>query len=143
MTINLNGLGGGGGGGFYKLAPDLDRIAEQATSSAGFKTITGIDASGALTTVLSLTGKWLLTTAVLSGTLAESMTLKLTVDGVVIIDSTFTANSNGVAVLGLATANITNPMLDAYGYCETSILLEVQTTSDTSIILQYNARPIA
>ena len=130
------------GGGLYKLAPDLDRIADQSSSSSGYKQIIGIDATAGLTTAISLSGKWLLTAAIFDSTLAEAMTVKITIDGVVTINSSFTAATSGIAIIGL-NQSISNPFNDAYMYCEETLLIELETTSDNSVAFRYTARPIA
>lgn len=142
FMINLAGFGGGG---FYKLAPDLNRIANQAAPNLSYLQIAGIDASGGLTTALSLTGKWLLTAAVFGLTSAELMTVRLTVDGVVIWRNSFTSlSATGISLLGGNSniSGISGTINDAYIYCDETMLIEIETTSDTDIRFQYNARPI-
>jgi len=131
----LNSITGGGGSGF-KLAPDL-AFPSRLTPSGGYATVT-VDPSGALTTMLSLTGNWLINGLYLSGFLAETVTVKLTIDGVVIWNDTFTP----------ATTLHLNTMIDSSApngtdiVCMTSFLLELQTATDTSVSLFYSARPI-
>ena len=128
------------GGGLPQLAPDLtfpaDRIATQST----YKRIDGIDATGGLTAALSLTGKYIVNYLSFTANAVENNTIKLTIDGVVIWDSTFIPGANSIVLFGNRAR--TNAGSDESLQCNTSLLLEIQTTSDNSISLEYIARPI-
>jgi len=130
-----------GGGGFYKLAPDLNRISEQKATGDGYKEI-NIDARGALTTVINLSGKWLLSSAFIYGAGNQVVTLKVTVDNIVIINDTFTVQNFRTAIVGVQ-GGITTQINDTYLYCDSNILVEFQTATANSVLFQYNARPIA
>ena len=130
-----------GGGGFYKLAPDLNRISEQKATGDGYKEI-NIDARGALTTVINLSGKWLLTNPFIYGAGNQVVTLKVTVDNIVIINDTFTVQNFRTAIVGVQ-GGITTQINDTYLYCDSNILVEFQTATANSVLFQYNARPIA
>ena len=131
-----------GGGGFYKLAPDLNRISEQKVTGDAYKEIDNIDARGALTTVINLSGKWLLTNAFIYGAGNQVVTLKVTVDNIVIINDTFTVQNFRTGIVGVQ-GSMTNQISDTYLYCDSNILIEFQTATDDSVLFQYNARPIA
>jgi len=131
----------------FKTAGDvLPRLAPDSTwpsslsGSTGYVEVTGINAVGSLTTALSLTGKYAIDYLRFDNLASESMTFKLTVDGVVIWNDTFTPSSTlrlfGLSNVG-ATGNIPSRML-----CEDSFLMEVQTTADTSVHFYYVARPV-
>ena len=136
MTIEI----GKAGGGLPQLAPDLTYPADRKNLNVKtYKEITGIDASGGLTTALSLTGKFAVSLANFLNTTAESMTIKLTIDSVVIWNATFLATSGAQYILGDSGGG--NGVAETI-LCNDSLLLEVQTTADTSINLQYMARPI-
>jgi len=126
----------GGGGGLYQLAPELDRLG--GASNAKFVVINAV---GSLTTVINLTGKWMLTAGMFENVAAEIMTLKVTVDGIVIFNSTFTADNSAIAVIGCQLSFNTS-INDTYIYCRESLLIELQTTSDSSVQFAYVARPI-
>ena len=143
MTIRTSSLSGGGGGGF-KLAPDLSYISNNRTSAEGYQEVI-IDPSAGLTTAISLTGKFAVSSMGVSNTTAESFTIKLTIDSVVIINDTFTASSSGISILnavnGTAQSSVAYNGIGAI-VCESSLLLEVQSTTDTSVNVNFVARPI-
>lgn len=130
----------GGGGGLPQLAPDLNYPANKDNAN-NYYFITGIDASGGLTPVLSLSGKFEISNLALHDQTVESNTYKLTVDGVVIWNATRPGQGTPDLFIG-GTLNSSSAATDAVISCETSFLFEVQTATDTSIALQYLARPI-
>jgi len=117
-----------------RLAPDLDFPASGAT----YKIITGINASAGLTTAISLTGKFCITLLRLDAVAAENVTIKLTIDGVVIWDASFVSSNSTQNLLNGLAAGIPQEAIQ----CNSSLLLEVQMATDTSISLIYLARPI-
>ena len=140
MTINVSTLGGGGGAGF-KLAPDLDFFANSVVNlSSPFLRISNINGSAGFATALSLTGKWVVSALSFSDLTSESMTIRLTVDGVVIWNSS-RQSSTSFTLLGVAPA-ATVGCYDVPIICDSSLLLEIQTTADTAVTLNYLARPI-
>lgn len=142
MGTSLAGLvGGGGGSSLPMLAPDLTYPNDRLQASATIKRITGIDASGGVTTAINLTGKYMVSFLRLASLTNESLLVKLTVDGTIIWNDTITSSGTTVSLLGTerATANQTVPETVS---CASSFLLEVQTATDTSIDLWYLARPI-
>ena len=131
-----------GGGGLPQLAPDLLYISENVTVNTGFKRV-ALNAVGALTTALSLTGgKFAISSIGFQGTAAEVMTVKLTVDGVVIINDTFTATQYGICVIGAPNGAPTNTLKDIGTITCNSLLLQLQTTTDTNVLCSYIVRPI-
>jgi len=125
-----------GGGGIVLMAPDLNY---PSTLNAGsFKQVT-VNPAGSLVTALSLTGKWQLFMLELNGLTAESLTVKLTVDSVVVWNDTFTS-STVLRLIGAITGTTQNPSEPIY--CNNSLLLELQTATDTAVQVNYNARPI-
>ena len=134
----------GGDGGPPKLAPDLNYISNSINSTSGYAQITGIDGSSGLTTALSITGKYAVCALGFVSTTAESVTIKLTIDGVVIINDTFTA-ATSISILnvsnGLPGSSTTVADIGAV-VCNSSLLLEIQTASDTDVSLNYIVRPI-
>ena len=67
------------------------------------------------------------------------MTVKLTVDGVVIWNDSFTGTSSSQYLLGnIAAGQAVSETIQ----CNTSFLLEIQTATDTDINLDYMARLI-
>ncbi|MCP4881188.1 MAG: hypothetical protein GY905_11630 [Gammaproteobacteria bacterium] len=130
-----------GGGGLPRLAPDLTYPSSKA-ATANYKTITGIDASSGLTTALSLTGNFAVSYLAFYDQAAESNRYKLTVDGVVIWDDTKVAAAGVDVFLGDVNISGTLYPSDITIECESSLLLEVHTATDTNIGLYYIARAI-
>ena len=123
------------GGGLPQLAPDLTFPAS-VTGGRSTRFISGINAFNALTTAVSFSGKHLVSYLVFTGLTAETVTIKLTIDGVVIWNSTFTSPTT-LQLLGDGNPSYTEPFES-----KESFLLEIQTTSDTNVNLEYLARPI-
>lgn len=115
-----------------RLAPDLD--FPSLNSSSGFKSIT-FNPAGAITPALELNGKWAIAMLNLSSITAETHTIRLTIDGVIIWNSTFVT---GTTLRLLGYSSQTN---DVAIKCNSHFLLEVQSTTDTSETLDFTARP--
>lgn len=122
------------GGSLPRLAPDLNFIVDK--HPLGY-TAVNFDPSGGLTTALSLTGKFAIPFLRLVNIASESYTVKLTIDGVVIWNSSRSL-ANEEYLLGQNTGN----WADIPIMCNSSFLLEVQSTADSSVFLFYTARPI-
>ena len=137
MTIEV----GKAGGGLPQLAPDLNFISNNVASTVVYQNLL-INPAGALTTALSLTGKFAIAALAFSSVLAENVTIVLTIDDVVIINDNFTS---GISVSLLNATNGT-PSGDSNDVgailCNSSLLLQIQTATDTSVVLNYIARPI-
>jgi hypothetical protein len=131
-----------GGGGLPQLAPDLT-FPSSLAGNAGYKRITGINAVGTLTTALSLSGKFYVNALRFEAITAETITIKLTVDGVVIWDDTWANIGTILKLFGRtgADATATDETVEAI-QCNESFLLELQTLTDASVTLVYLARPI-
>jgi len=84
----------------------------------------------------------LLTNAFIYGAGNQVVTLKVTVDNIVIINDTFTVQNFRTGIVGVQ-GSMTNQISDTYLYCDSNILIEFQTATDDSVLFQYNARPIA
>ena len=122
-----------------QLAPDLTYPSAKDNVSNS-KVITGIDGSSGLVTALSLSGRWAISTLVIANQLNEDITIKLTVDNVIIWNAILDNSAGNNYLLGnTATAGL---YTDTSIQCNDSFLLEVQTTTDTDISLIYVARPI-
>ena len=134
--LTLNSLVGGSS--FLKLAPDVGGYISQTDSSISEKIlISGIDGSSGLTTAVSLTGKYAISYLRFSALSNESTTVKMTVDGEVIYNDTrSTIASNQWFIFGGESESL------PFFTCDSSFLLEIQTTSDSSVNLFYSARPI-
>jgi len=129
----LIGLSGGG----FKLAPALNYPSTITSTTNTFQTVT-INPVGVLTTALSLTGRFAISFLVFRSLTAEPITVKLTIDGEVIWDSTFVTQATLPLLVG-GTSNVEpSPII----ICESSFLLEIQTTTDNSVTFDYAARPI-
>ena len=135
MTIEV----GGAAGGLPVLAPELT-YPGLLTPSTGYREITAINAVGALTTALSLTGKYAIDLLHFDAITNETMTIKLTIDGIVIWDDTFTSGATKLRLFGSKNAN--GIEIPSSIQCKSSLLLEVQTLTDSDIDLFFVARPI-
>ena len=122
-----------------QLAPNLTWPADTNGESA-ITTVTGIDPSAGLTTVLSITStKGYISYAALGGVLSEAFTIKLTIDGVIIWnDSKTMVSSTSILIGGSSTTNL---MYDVVQF-DDSFLLEVQSATDTNISFSYLLRKI-
>ena len=120
-----------------QLAPDLTSFS--SSNSAGQVFVGAINATAGLTTLLSLTGKFGISMLYLSGLTTNDVEgVKLTIDGVVIWEeASMSVNSATKTLVGNNLAN--------HGFhmrCDSSLLLELDTISDTSINFTYLVRPL-
>ena len=130
----------GAGGGLPKLAANLTYPNSKSTNN-NYITVSGIDATGSLTTLLSLTGKYSIPWLQIQNMLAEAVTVKLTIDSVVIWNESYTNAGTGQSNFFGSPDNQAG-VAEAM-QCDSSLLFELQTTTDTSVILNYLARPLA
>lgn len=137
MTIEV----GGAAGGLPKLAPDLTYPSNKS-SNKNYVYISGINAVGSLTTALSLTGKFSVSYLALGSVAAETITVKLTVDGVVIWNDTYANTATAINNFIGTFENLSDGAAEQAIQCESSFLLELQTTADTSVNVLYVAREI-
>jgi hypothetical protein len=126
------------GGSLPKLSTDLT-YPSTIENGTGIVIVPGIDATGSLTQVLSLTGGFAINNLALTNMTAENATIKLTVDGDVKWDNTYTAQTS-VYLIGQISSGVGG---SSRYQCNSSLLLEVQMATDTNIQLQYSAQPIA
>ena len=131
--INSNTLVGGGD--LPKLAPDLSFPGDIQTGSAVPKKTITLNAVGALTTAIFLTGKYNISLLHFTSLTPEATTIKMTVDGVVVYNSTFTSGTQ-IALLGGFN------LYESPIQCDSSFLLDIEVASDSSIFFKYLARPI-
>ena len=124
------------GGTGLKLAPDLTYGA--STFSANLDTtVSAVDASAGLTEILALSGRFVVSAIYMNGITTDDLTrVKLTIDGVVIWDGVPAGNGSSTNYF-IGAGTIRERFL-----VESSLSFEVQTATDTSINLIYNARPI-
>ena len=133
----LNSLVGGGGG--IKFAPNLN-FPSSLTAQRGFVVVEGINATGGLTTILSLSGKFIIDGLWFTGLSTEAVTIRATLDGELLWDDTF---ASGVGYLLGGPAGSNNSVSGATStICEESFTLEIQTTTDTDFDFNYLVRPI-
>lgn len=134
MAIKLSTKSGGG---VMRLAPDLTRLSTQVAGSSTVQ-VTGINPQGALTEILSLTGKYYISIIIITAMTAETVTCQLTIDGVDIYNQTFTS-STSLNILGTAGSARQE---SGYFLVNSSLSLKLQTATDTSVTLEYLVRPI-
>lgn len=139
MTIKIGSFEGGGG--LLTLAPDLT-FPSTLNGVKGSVVVIGIDASSSLTTILSLTGKFAVDFLYLSRMVLENATIKLTVDGVVIWNDTFLLTNSELSLLGSNEATSRGVGNSSSILCDSTLLLELQMTTDTDIDFEYLVRPI-
>ena len=124
------------GSALAELAPDLTYPADKADGAA-FELVI-FDATGVLTTALSLSGKFKIDLLHLDGLTVDDLDeVKLTIDGVVIWNTTLSTNLTSEPLIGGDLTSGYEPIV-----CDTSLLLEVRTTADTTTQLKFIARPI-
>jgi hypothetical protein len=99
-----------------------------------------ITTSSSLGTVLSLTGKYIIDYLYIAAQIAESSQIKLTVDSVVIWDDTSVTGTVS-QLIGMDQA-IGGGVVQASVVCENSFLFEMSKATDTTVTLDYLARPI-
>lgn len=143
MTINVGDLAGGGGAGF-QLAPDLGWPNDTSNPANGWEQIITNCPAGVETTMLSLTGKFAISALIYKNMISESKNFKLTIDGVAIWDATRATSGTNLNLLGVGGSqlNSSTAINDIVIFCNTSLLLQITSTSTDSIDLQYLARPI-
>lgn len=127
----------GGGGGLSNLAPAT--IPNEGT----YEEVFAIDATGSLTEILSLSGKFNFSHLSFSDMVSDDMSkIKLTIDGVDIWDEDpYTPPTGGTfGLLGGVNA-ITARYGEAYEV-KSSLSLSIEMATDNSIAMQYLARPI-
>ncbi len=137
MTIEV----GGAAGGLPKLAADL---AFPGSRNAGDNAsiLNGIDTTtGGLVTALSLTGKYVISLIHLNGMPLESVTVKLTVDGVVKWSTPYTNTISANFYLGGHTS-FSEASSDTLISCDDSFLLEIESTTGTAVSLRSLVRPL-
>ena len=133
----LQSLVGGGGG--IKFAPDLN-FPSSLSPGSGYSQVSGINATGGLTTVLSLSGKFTIDVLWFSSLNAETITIRATLDGELLWDDTFNCTAKIYLLGGLGiSSGVSGPISTI---CEESFTLEIQTTTDPDIDFNYLVRPI-
>lgn len=131
------------GGAGFQLAPDVGGLVNAPN---GLHSVV-VDASTGLTTALSLTGKYAISSIFLSSLVSGQYRIKLTIDDVVIYDDT-SSSGDYFAILGMYRHGASSILEYGSTYlpviCESSMLLEVDSsaTSDTTVYVNYCARPI-
>lgn len=125
------------GVGLPKLAPDLNFVSNSI--SAGYKQITSIDATGSLTEILSLTGKFSLELIAFTDLTNNDMSkIKLTIDGVDIWNEDPLTIPSGTSYQMIGRGNDVREFF----LVEEALSLSVEMATDNDITLQYLARPI-
>jgi hypothetical protein len=123
----------GASSGLPKLAPDLT-FPSSVNGGNTEQRITGINCQGSLQTALSMSGKFAVSYLIATSLTNELITVKLTIDGVVIWNDTYTLSGGNIYFLNRNQA----PIL-----VENSLLLEFQTATDTSFDLRMEAQAIS
>ena len=136
MTIKTSSFGGGG---ISQLAPDLTAPTTWNGLASSIN-IVGLNPSAGLTTAISIPAKkGSINYLTLNSLIAEDYTIKLTIDGVVIWNDVWTISGTSAILIG-------GPNTSTLGfdpcYFNESFLLEIQSTTDTSIGLTYVFREL-
>jgi len=126
------------GSGALYLAPDLDFVSN---STSGVRQVLAIDATGSLTNVLSLSGRYVLSVLLFQGlTNGDMNKVKLTIDGEDIwFEDPLTPPSGTTLNLigGIGTGSCREDYI-----IESSLDLSIEMATDTDISMQFLARPI-
>ena len=128
-----------GGAPLPRLAPQLTFFSDKSGNTALYVVASGIDATGSLTTLLSLTGAFLIELLWIQDMVVDDLDhIRLTVDGVVIW------NEDGLSANGTTETLIGRSTISEYEkiICDASFLLEVEMSSDTAMTVIYIVRPI-
>ena len=125
------------GGGLPELAVDLTYPSSLLANNP-YSQVFPIDASSGLTTALSLSGKYAVSHLDFRNMTSESNNYKLTVDGEVKIDDTFVSGTSQSIVGNNSTTLYDGVVIE----CKKTLLLQIQTATDTSILLNFVARAI-
>lgn len=132
-------ISGGGGVPLPQLAPQLTFFSDRASNTSLYQLVSGIDATGALTEILSLTGSFLIEFLWIQDMLANDLRkIKLTVDGIVVW------NETGLASNGTTEALIGRSSISEYEkiMCAASLSLEVEMATDVTMTVIFFVRPI-
>ena len=131
-------IGGGDGAVLPRMAPDLLYLSTKQYTGTQHKTVS-MTGTTSLVTALQLTGKWAIQKLSLAPIVEGSLTVKLTIDGETIWDTTVPTTNTDVAMLGGAASSFW--VNEAY-MCNSSLKLEVKHSVATTMSLNYLARPI-
>lgn len=135
--------GSGSGGGPIKLAPQLTGfpLRTPATPSYPTTTVSGINISTGAT-MLNLSGKWLINSVQLTGmTASVDTTINLAIDGTTIWNQSGINHTRTIYNL-FGSSGIQEEVLE-FIVCETSFVLTVTQSGNTSATVNYLARPLA
>ena len=125
-------------GNWIELAPDLTFPSAKATGADTYRTSAVTDYStGGLVEAFDLTGPGVFSHLSVSGLTAEEITLKLTVDSVVIWSDTWTCGTGELLFGGDEGATIAVPEMAHFA---TSFKFEM-TTVDSAVSVLYAWRP--
>ena len=124
------------GGGLPKLAPDLTWPTD-ISADLGYKSLALTLTPATYNTALSLTGKFSVGLINFVGLLGEQVDIRLTVDGVVIWNG-----GRVISSVFYLLGTTTSASYRQYISCNSSLLLEIQTATDTSCLFYHDARPI-
>lgn len=128
-------IGGGDAQVLPRMAPDLLYLSSKTREDVLSKAVS-LTGTTSLVTALQLTGRWAISELYLMNYTAGTLTVKLTIDGEVIWDTTITLSGSYTpfAMLGYQD--------DELYMCASSLKLEVKHSSSTSMLLKYMARPM-
>lgn len=138
MTIEV---GSSGGSSALEFAPEAITAGEAMNNTTS---ITIAVTPGSYSTLLTATGKFNLNFISVSGVAVENHRIRLTADGVVVWNTGDLAITTGSMILfgGNSTVGFNIGAVVENRLIKTSILLEIQTTADTSVNLNYRLRPV-
>lgn len=129
----------GGGGGLVKLAPDLT-FPSSLSAGVGYASVTKDTTTGGLVELKGASEKSALLFFQLDSVPTESITIKLTIDGVVIWNDTFIAPSTSLLLVGNNLASSTSA--DSF-QCDSSYSLEMTSTTGGAVVVKNLVRPLA
>jgi len=124
------------------LAPDLTFPSTLNSPTSGVVVVNGINTTAALTEILGLTGKYAIEYIELSSLTAESAQIKLTIDGEIKWNDTFTLPGTALLLCGAQNVGGTSGTAALPFISKATFSLELQMSADTSITINYLARKI-
>lgn len=146
MTLQFQTYGIVGGSPLPEMAADLNYISNLIAPNVfttPYLQTGSLDGTSGFVTAISLTGRFSFSALQILNNLSEVFDIRLTIDGDLKWDSShnFLDETNILGAIGVAINNATMSYTEPYLVKET-LLLEVQSATDTAFNFNFVARPI-
>lgn len=125
-----------------RLATELDFPSSLASPISGTDSNLAVNTTAGLTEMLGRTGSHAIEYLELANMALESTRIKLTIDGVVKWDDTFTLLAANLILCGAQDGAFASAVANTPFICEKGFSLEVNMSADTSIDLLFLVRKI-